>query len=294
VAEPAITLPAVHHDAANNAPVYRIVIHATAGGRGFPAESAAGVANATARYFQSASSGGSAHYVEDLAAEEHCVADAVVAWHAPPNVHSLGIEICGEAAYTREQWLSPQVWPAVLKAAARARELADRFGVPLVKLNAGDLLAGRSGVCGHFDVSQAWHQSSHWDPGPDFPWAEFLAAVIGEAPPPPPPLPPACPPRPGWTLPAGHYYGNLAGPAASHGGYYAGERPIVKIIQQWLIYHGCVAGVPASSWATSGWADGRWEAPTDVACRAWYARFRPGQPYVTRIYADDYGVLIRP
>lgn len=175
--EPGITLLAAHFDNSLNLPISRIVIHATAGGRGFPGESAAGTARQTAEYFQKPRAGGSAHYVEDIASEEHCVPESAVAWHAPPNVHSLGIEICAEATYSRDQWLSAQVWPAVVKAAARARELADRHNVPKVKLSPTDLLNGAHGICGHVDVSQAWHQSSHYDPGPGFPWPEFMAEV---------------------------------------------------------------------------------------------------------------------
>jgi len=42
-----------------------------------------------------------------------------------------------------------------------------------------DLKAGRRGVCGHTDVTDAWHQSDHDDPGPWFPWDKFMAVVCG-------------------------------------------------------------------------------------------------------------------
>lgn len=182
MAEPPITLRAVHDSGAGNLTPTRVVIHATCPDVGYPAASAAGTAHGTALYFQNPASGGSAHYVCDGGREEHCVPDGVIAWHAPPNEHSIGIEICAEGgnyarSYTREQWLSAQVWPGVVRAAARTRELCARFGIPVTKLSVADLLAGRRGICGHVDVSQAWHQSDHSDPGPGFPWSEFLAAV---------------------------------------------------------------------------------------------------------------------
>jgi N-acetylmuramoyl-L-alanine amidase len=298
MAEPAVSIRAVHDSGGGNTPPTRVVIHATAGGRGFPRESAAGVAAATARYFQSAASGGSAHYVIDIASEEHTLPDSTVAWHAPPNPKSVGIEICADATYTRDQWLSPQVWPAVQRAAARTRELCQRFGIPMVKLSSADLVAGKKGICGHLDVSNAWHQSSHWDPGTGFPWDRFMAEVTGGAAPPAPPAPAPSPgANPGklsWNLPAGHYYGNIAGPAQSHGGINAAEQRFVKNIQQWLIYKGCVPGVPSSAWSTSGWADGRWEAATDTACRTWHARFYPNQPQPAQVWSDDYDRLARP
>jgi len=38
------------------------------------------------------------------------------------------------------------------------------------------------GICGHVDVTAAYpeDQGSHWDPGPNFPWVEFLAMVRAE------------------------------------------------------------------------------------------------------------------
>lgn len=95
------------------------------------------------------------------------------------------------------------------------------------------------------------------------------------------------PPRIGWRLPAGHYYGNVGGPARSHGGYYPAEREAVRVIQQWLIYRGCVDGIAAASWATSRWADGRWEGPTDTAMTKWHRRYYPGQPFPAQCWADD-------
>lgn len=176
--EPPVTLQAFHHDGPGNLPPTRVVIHATVPGVGYPGASAAGMAASTARYFQLATSGGSAHYIVDIAGEQHCVADNTTAWHAPPNIHSLGIEICAESTYTREQWLSPAVWPAVLLAAARTADLCARYNIPLAYVGPAALIAGARGICGHVDVSNAWHQTDHTDPGPGFPWPEFLTAVV--------------------------------------------------------------------------------------------------------------------
>jgi hypothetical protein len=181
MAEPPITVRAAHDSGTPNLPPTRYVVHCTAGGRGYPRESAPGTAAATARYFATQAAGGSAHYIHDAGGdEEHCVPENVIAWHAPPNPQSIGDEICGEPTYTREQWLSDQVWPAVLASAVRCREVCDRYGIPKVKLGPADLLAGAHGVCGHVDVSNTWHQSTHWDPGPNFPWDRYMAAVNGQ------------------------------------------------------------------------------------------------------------------
>lgn len=185
-------IKAAHSSSGSNLPPTRVVIHSTCPEMGFPKASAAGRAVSTARYFQSASSRGSAHYVVDISETVQCLAEDVIAWHAPPNSHSLGIEICSDGgsatsfknpkvAYTRSQWLSPQVWPAVLRAAQLTRQLCQKYSIPMVKLSSSDLKAGKHGICGHVDVSNAWHQSDHDDPGPEFPWNEFMAAVKGGA-----------------------------------------------------------------------------------------------------------------
>lgn len=295
MAEPAITLRAANDSGSPNGPIYRIVIHLTAGSTAFPSAAGAGAALGTARYFTNPSTEGSAHYVHDAGpSEQHCVPDNVIAWHAPPNPHSIGQEICGHPAWTRAQFLDPRVVPALDHAAARTRELCNRFSVPKVKIDAGQLLGGAHGVCGHIDVSTAWHQSTHWDPGPNFPWDHYMAQVNGGTPVPPPVPPPGVTPAiPSWPF-GGEYVGDIAGAAASHGGYYAWERTFIKIVQQWLVYLNCVPGIPSSSWPWTTWADGLFSRPysTDAAIR-FHQRFYPGQPYMDRIYSDDYARLVR-
>lgn len=106
------------------------------------------------------------------------------------------------------------------------------------------------------------------------------------------PTRPTAPPRLSWPFGRGQYVGDIKGPAASHGGYYASERAFVENCQQWLIYHGCVPGI--DDWH-SGWADGRFERPysTDATVR-WHQRFYPHQPYMDQIWSDDYERLARP
>lgn len=210
MAEPPITLQAYHVSSGANAPVHRVVIHATAPGLGGIHASDNGEARNTAHYFQSPTSGGSAHYIEDGSDEEHCVHDAAIAWHAPPNTGSIGIEICAEAHYDAAQWGTNEVKACMEKAAARCAELCHRFGLPVVHLHAADLLAGKRGIAGHVDVSQAWHMSDHTDPGPNFPWSYFLARVeahMGTAPAPAPkpvvPAHQAAPAFPGRILQLG-------------------------------------------------------------------------------------------
>ncbi len=294
MAEPAITIRAAHDSGSPNTPVYRVVIHLTSGSDVWPRAALPEAALGTARYFANPDCGGSAHYVHDAGpVEQHCVPDNVVAWHAPPNLHSIGQEICGHPAWTREQFLDDRVRPALENSAARTRELCDRFGVPKVHIDAGQLLGGAHGVTGHDSVSQAWHQSTHWDPGPNFPWDWYMAEVNEGAPPPPPPPPPRTPAVFQWPF-GREYVGDIAGPNESHGGYYAWERDEIKIIQQWLVFLGCVPGVASASWPWTRWCDGLFQRPwsTDATVR-FHQRYYPGQPYTDRIYIDDWLTMIR-
>lgn len=172
-------IPAAHHGPTTNAPVSRIVIHSTCPDVGFPAASKAGRAVSTANYFASTSRPASAHYVVDIATTVQCLPENTVGYHAPPNSGSIGIEICSDGgskgsfenpahAYTTTQWLSPEVWPAVERAAILAREICHRHHIPIRRLSVAQVRAGERGICGHNEVSEAFHRSDHDDPGPWF------------------------------------------------------------------------------------------------------------------------------
>lgn len=165
---------------AANGVITRVVIHCTAPELKGTAASARGKARSTAAYFHAPPepTTGSAHYIYDVDGEEHCVPENRQAWHAPPNIGSIGIEICGEASYTREQWLSPQVWPAVISAAYRTVDLCERYHLPFNFIgNSEALRNGARGITSHAMVSVAFKQSTHTDPGTAFPWDMFMNLV---------------------------------------------------------------------------------------------------------------------
>jgi len=120
------------------------------------------------------------------------------AWTAGPTANAIGlhIEMCAFAAMSREQWLSEAdvtVWIPWLNAnrlirspasmlnhtAAWVRQMADQFDIPVVKLSAAEVRAGKAGICGHADTSAAFGETDHTDPGPGFPWDYFIALVGG-------------------------------------------------------------------------------------------------------------------
>ncbi|MDX6742209.1 peptidoglycan recognition family protein [Actinocorallia sp. A-T 12471] len=153
--------------------ILRIVIHATV------SPCVRGGARNVARYFQSSNAGGSAHYVVDPGEIVQCVRDDVVAYHAPPNTGTLGIELCDPQAGSPKRWDDDNHKAMLVLGAKLVRELAAKHDVPLVRVNAAQLRAGRRGICSHVAVSDAFGQTDHGDPevaGP-FPWAKFMQLI---------------------------------------------------------------------------------------------------------------------
>ena len=78
--------PAKFHGGATNKPIDRITLHSTVG------PTKAGSARGIAAYFRdTVTRPSSAHYVVDAAEVVQVVFDPVVAYHAPPNEHSIGV-----------------------------------------------------------------------------------------------------------------------------------------------------------------------------------------------------------
>ncbi|MFF0481062.1 N-acetylmuramoyl-L-alanine amidase [Streptomyces sp. NPDC004435] len=162
-----------------------------------------------ARWFSTlpASSKASAHVCVDNDSTVRCVADGDRAWHAPgANSDGLGIELAGYARQSRAEWLD-QYSKGVLENAAKVvAGWCAKHKIPAVKLTASELKAGKRGICGHRDVSAAYRQTDHTDPGPNFPWDYFLARVNAHLKPskpaPPKPAPKPTPKPPKYTPPA--------------------------------------------------------------------------------------------
>lgn len=180
--------PANKSSAGSNKPVKRIVIHSTVS----PCEP--GGARNIARYFRSSAAGGSAHYVVDPGEEVQVVYDSVVAWHAPPNPNSLGVEMCDmpgpvpgdkpgsarwKALKKAWRWRKSNQRKMLARAARLTAELCAAYDVPPVFLTPAKLRAGRRGITTHANVSAAWRQSTHWDPG-FWPKRRFMRMVRRE------------------------------------------------------------------------------------------------------------------
>ena len=138
-----------------------IVIHATANTASAEAEAA---------YASRRTDGVSAHFYTDGDSTVQTIDTALVAYGCFPtgNSRSVQFELCG---------LSGAITDATMRQAAPivARACVE-FGVPVVKVSPEQLRAGVRGICGHRDVTQAWHEGDHTDPEP-FPWGTFIGYV---------------------------------------------------------------------------------------------------------------------
>jgi N-acetyl-anhydromuramyl-L-alanine amidase AmpD len=120
----------------------------------------------------------SAHYCIDSNSIVQCVHDTDVAWHAPgANHNGLGFEHAGRAAQTKDDW-SDDYSTAMLDLSAQlVAQKCEEHHIPVTWLQPADLRAGRRGITGHVQVSDAFKRSDHRDPGTSFPVQQYLALV---------------------------------------------------------------------------------------------------------------------
>ncbi len=137
-------------------------------------------AEVCAQWFENPTSEVSAHYCVDADEIVQCVREEDIAWHARGgNTNSIGIELAGYAGQRALGWNDAYSRAVVERAARLTADICARHRIPLRRLRAADLVAGRRGIAGHADVSAAFRKSDHWDPGPDFPWTRFLRLTRG-------------------------------------------------------------------------------------------------------------------
>jgi N-acetyl-anhydromuramyl-L-alanine amidase AmpD len=131
-----------------------------------------------ARWFASPASKVSAHYCVDADSVVQCVREDDIAWHARGgNTTSIGVELAGFARQTRKDWTDEYSRAVLARATTLVADVCARRTIPVRWLTPDDLVAGRRGIAGHVDVSEAYGKSDHWDPGAGFPVERFLALV---------------------------------------------------------------------------------------------------------------------
>ena len=152
--------------------ISKIVIHT------MEAKETGTTAESVANYFRTTTRKASAHLCIDNNSIVRCVADKDIAWAAPGANHDgLQYELAGMAGQTHAQWADAYSKAVLDRTARQAAADATQYGIPIRKLSSSQLKAGWSGFTGHADVRKAFKRSTHWDPGPNFPWTTFLALV---------------------------------------------------------------------------------------------------------------------
>ncbi|MDH6283236.1 N-acetylmuramoyl-L-alanine amidase [Prescottella agglutinans] len=120
--------------------------------------------------------------------------DQFAPWAAGYTGNDRGWHVCalGFARQSRNEWLS--YTGQINKLAEMLAFYCRIYGIPPVKISAADLRAGRKGICGHAEISEAWHEVDHTDPGPNFPWDVLVAKTAAL-------LNPTAPPAGGTVTP---------------------------------------------------------------------------------------------
>ena len=102
--------------------------------------------------------------------------DLVIPWGAPgANSDGLHIEMCGYAAWSKDEWLAHM--DMLERAAVKAAKWCWQYKIPRRWLTIEELKADRRGFTTHVDVNAAFRRSDHWDPGYGFPRLKFLQLV---------------------------------------------------------------------------------------------------------------------
>ena len=132
----------------------------------------------------------SIHVCVDNNSTVRCLEDHNIAWHAGAwevNQRSLGIELAGSAKQTPAQWADRYSQAVLEQAAQTVAAWCHHYGIPPIHLTSAQVAAGKAGLLGHVDASHAYpveaaKSGDHWDPGPNFPWAQFISKVVKHMP----------------------------------------------------------------------------------------------------------------
>jgi N-acetylmuramoyl-L-alanine amidase CwlA len=139
-----------------------------------------GQAEAVAHFFAGEDNKTSAHYVVDPGTVVQCVGDHTVAYHCGHNQDSIGIELCDMPDQQSQARWNDANHRAMMTVAARlVAQLCLAYNIRPWFVTVPGLKVGRRGVTTHANMSQAFKQSTHWDPGA-WPRIRFMRMVRAE------------------------------------------------------------------------------------------------------------------
>lgn len=151
-----------------------IVIHTTEGSEGTQS------AEDGAAYDLRRTDGVSAHFYVDSNSAVQCVRTTDTAHTAAyrGNLYGIHIEVCGRAGQSADQWNDATSRATIAQLAKLCRRLRVRYPFPLVNLTSSQVYGlVAKGFCEHKDITQAWGESTHTDPGVNFPWARLFELI---------------------------------------------------------------------------------------------------------------------
>jgi N-acetylmuramoyl-L-alanine amidase len=121
----------------------------------------------------------SCHFVADSDSLVQCVPAMLTAWHCghTGNMRCEGLELCGFARQTPAEWLDALSLPMLNLAARHVAERCRALSIAPVFVDRAGLRQGLRGITTHAEVSLAWQESTHTDPGRGFPLRAFIDAV---------------------------------------------------------------------------------------------------------------------
>lgn len=155
-----------------DAKVELIVIHT------MEAAEKSSTAERVGRYFQNPGVAASTHYGCDDDTVVQYVYDSNTAYGCRnANKNGLHIEHAGYAKQDAGDWGDEFSQKMLHNSAQIAAYLCNKFNIPIQRAefkSANDPTVVKKGFCGHADVPK---HGSHWDPGKDFPWGQYLELV---------------------------------------------------------------------------------------------------------------------
>lgn len=155
---------------------HAVVIHGTV------SPTRRGGARDIARFFARETGKTSAHYVVDPGETIQCVGDHVVAYHCGHNTGSIAFELCDPQTGPGSRWKDADHKAMLALAAHDVAVTCLAYDIEIRRPSTKELKAkGPHGIYGHNDSRLAFGSTTHSDPGPDFPWPAFIAAVRKEA-----------------------------------------------------------------------------------------------------------------
>jgi peptidoglycan hydrolase-like protein with peptidoglycan-binding domain len=136
-------------------------------------------AEALAEYGRITDRNASWHFAVDPNSATQSVRINDVAWAAGTtgNAYGVHVEFCGFYRTQREEWTNELGMAELKRGADIFKVICQQYGIPFELLSVEDIRAKRSGIVTHALLTEAFHESDHQDPGPNFPMDIFLGLL---------------------------------------------------------------------------------------------------------------------